>query len=130
MNPLLASIAAVGVMAGAAVCGAGFWAWNGLVDNPTLVRIERARCAAEVEAAAAKATRDEQIRQMRVGERATAEAAERELQDRQQQDASAAELARENSDYAQQRSDRGPSCALDGRDIAYLERLSDQRSAH
>lgn len=130
MNPLLASIAIVGVMAGATVCGAGFWVWNGLIDNPALIRIERARCAAEVEAAAAKATRDEQIRQMRIGELATAQAAAEEQQDRQQQDASSSTLARENADYAQQRNDRGPSCSLDGRDIAYLERLSDQRSTH
>lgn len=128
MNPLLAAAAVVGVMSGATVCGAGFWLWNSLIDNPALIRIERTRCAAEVEAAAAKATRDEQIRQMRIGEKATAEAAAQEQQARQQQDASSSALARENFDYAQQRSDRGPSCALDGRDIAYLERLSDQRS--
>lgn len=129
MNPLLATLGIVCAMAGASVAGGGFWLWNGLVDNPGLVRSERARCAGEVEAAAARATRDEQRRQVAAGEAAVEAAAREDEQQRRSEDARASQLARENADYAQQRRDRGLSCALDGRDLLYLERMPDHGSA-
>lgn len=45
--------------------------WNDWIDNPGIVREQQAICLSKVEAAAAKATRDEQLRQFRAGEAAT-----------------------------------------------------------
>jgi hypothetical protein len=45
--------------------------WNDWIDNPAVIREQQAICVARVDAAAAKATRDEQLRQFRAGEAAT-----------------------------------------------------------
>jgi hypothetical protein len=76
MLKLLSSVspAVVAVLAGLIGSGLSFGAaklWNDWIDNPGIVREQQAICLSQVEAAAAKATRDEQLRQFRAGEAAT-----------------------------------------------------------
>lgn len=54
--------------AGLAVAGAGSWAVNEWIENPIVRAAEQQKAVAIAEAAAAKATRDEQLRQFRIGE--------------------------------------------------------------
>lgn len=94
--------------------------WNDWIDNPSIVREQRAICVAEVEAAAAKATRDEQLRQFRAGEAAT----EQFIQESQlaAEDAAAREnlLEMEIKAYEQRLAKSGRQCALDSDDLDFL----------
>lgn len=71
LSPVLAIV--LGLMGGTGLTLGATKLWNDWVDNPSIIRTERAVCTAEVAAAAAKATRDEQLRQFRMGEAATNE---------------------------------------------------------
>lgn len=62
---IVAALAGSGLSLGAAKL------WNDWIDNPAIVREQQVVCLSKVEAAAAKATRDEQLRQFRAGEAAT-----------------------------------------------------------
>lgn len=64
-------IAIVAALAGSGLAFGAAKLWNDWIDNPGIVREQQAVCLSKVEAAAAKATRDEQLRQFRAGEAAT-----------------------------------------------------------
>lgn len=74
------ALIAAAFAAGMAVAGAGGWALNEWVENPLIRKAEQEKAVSIAEAAAAKATRDEQLRQFRIGER-QANAAELEARE-------------------------------------------------
>jgi hypothetical protein len=116
MQILLGAAAISGMVAGIAL----FSAWDIYIDDPQVVAIERARCAAEVEAAAARATAAEQLRQFRIGETAFQQAYVQDQEDRAWHDAQVDQLEAEIRDYGQQRGNEGRACPLDDRDLVFL----------
>lgn len=103
-----------------AIVGAGFAVWNRFIDNPGIVREQRAICVSEVEAAAAKATREEQARQFRIAERATEQALREEAEQRAQHEASIGKLTEEIKRYEAQRLGEGRACPLTDGDLVFL----------
>jgi hypothetical protein len=103
VQALLAAVAVAGIVAGVGL----YSAYDILVDDPGIIAAERTRCVAEAEAAAAKATRDEQARQFRLGEQAFQQAYVQDQEDRAWQEARVELLQQENADYERERAATG-----------------------
>ena len=103
---LMAAVLAAGV-SGGAFTAAGWWAYDTFIDDPQIVRIEQAKAASLMEAAAAKATRDEQARQFKVGEVQFQKSYERALEDEAWQQAKVNLLQAEIADYERERQAAG-----------------------
>lgn len=113
------ALIAAAFAAGLAVAGAAGWAINEWVDNPAIRKAAAAEAALEATAAAARATRDEQLRQFRIGEQAD-NAAELDRRDNEAWQQARIELLKgEIARYAAQRKNRG----LDLCDLAFLDGL-------
>lgn len=125
MQALLAAGAIAAALAGGGLTAAGWWAYDALIDDPAIVRIEQARAAAAIEAAAAQATRDEQLRQFRIGEAAFDRAYAQDQEDAAWQQARVALLMKEIGDYESERLAAGTGCPLTQRDLDFLGRLRD-----
>lgn len=110
------ALIAAAFAAGLAVAGAGSWAVNEWIENPILRAAEQAKAVAIAETAAAKATRDEQLRQFRVAE---AEANRAELARREDEawhQAQLDQLNQEIADYVAQ----APKHSLDQCDLDFI----------
>jgi hypothetical protein len=126
MNALLAAAGLAGLISATALSSAGFWAWNTFVDNPGIVRFEQAKCALAVEAAAAKAVAEEQLRQFRIGEAAFDKAFKQDAEDQAWQQARVKLLQSEIADYERERQADGRSlCPLTRRDLEFLDGVYD-----
>lgn len=119
--PLLATV--VSAFGSTAIVGGAFWIWNRFVDNPGIVREQRAICVSEVEGAAARARMEEERRQFEIALSATQRAAEEEARLRAEHESDIGKLTQEIKQYEAQRSSEGRSCPLSGDDILFLERL-------
>lgn len=109
-----------GFSGGAAVAGAGFWAWNNWVDNPGIVRTQEAVCVARVEKAASDARRIEQQRQLDAG-RASAEAfIKTQLEAERQRQQIVEGLENEIASYETRLREQGRSCAVTADDLRYF----------
>lgn len=111
---LLAGLAGSGLALGAARL------WNDWIDNPGIVREQQAVCLSKVEAAAAKATRDEQLRQFRAGEVATEQFIIESQIAADDQQARESLLEMEIEAYEQRLAKSGKQCSLDSDDLDFL----------
>ncbi len=116
MQFLLAAAALSGAVASFGL----YAAYDTFIDDPGIVAVERAKCAAEVEAAAAQARAAEQARQFRIGEQAFQQAYLQDQEDRAWHDAQVDQLEAEIRDYEQSRGAEGRACPLDDRDLVFL----------
>lgn len=94
--------------------------WNDWIDNPGIVREQQAVCLSKVEAAAAKATRDEQLRQFRAGEVATEQFIIESQSAADDQQARETLLEMEIEAYEQRMAKSGKQCSLDSDDLDFL----------
>lgn len=123
LGPIAAGL--LGGVGSIAVVGAGFWLWNTFVDNPGIVREQRAICVSEVEKAAAIATREEQRRQFDIAERATQRALEEEAEQRARHESDIGKLTERIKTYEAQRLGEGRACPLTSDDIDFLNGVLD-----
>lgn len=98
-----------------------FHAYNVFVDNPAIVKIEQERAAAIAEAAAAKATREEQLRQFQIAERAANAFYEKQLEDAAFEAAREELYRQEIEDYERELAALNRSFALTQRDLDFLD---------
>lgn len=104
--------------------------WNDWFDNPGIVREQQAVCLSQVEAAAAKATRDEQLRQFRAGEVATEQFIQEAQAAADDQQAVRDMLETEIERYEQTLAKSGKrQCAVDTDDLDFLGLHIDQGPA-
>lgn len=115
--PVLAIVAG---LAGSGLALGGAKLWNDWIDNPGIVREQQAICLSKVEAAAAKATRDEQLRQFRAGEAATEQFIIESQSAADDQQAVRDMLEMEIERYEQVLAKSGKRCTLDGDDLDFL----------
>lgn len=103
--------------------------WNDWIDNPGIVREQRAVCLSQVEAAAAKATRDEQLRQFRAGEAATEQFILESQIAADDQEARETLLEMEIKDYEDRLAKSGKTqCRIDADDFGVLGLQLDEPS--
>jgi hypothetical protein len=117
------SPAVLAVMAGLLGSGLSLGAaklWNDWIDNPSIVREQQAICLSKVEAAAAKATRDEQLRQFRAGEVATEQFIIESQTAADDQQARESLLEMEIEAYEERLAKSGKQCSLDSDDLDFL----------
>jgi hypothetical protein len=115
-----AVIAILAGLAGSGLALGGAKLWNDWIDNPGIVREQQAVCLSKVEAAAAKATRDEQLRQFRAGEVATEQFIQEAQAAADDQQAVRDMLEMEIERYEQVLAKSGKRCTLDGDDLDFL----------
>jgi hypothetical protein len=127
LSPAVLSI--VMALAGSGITLTGAKLWNDWIDNPGIVREQRAICLSQVEAAAAKATRDEQLRQFRAGEAATEQfiLESQEAADDQQAVRDMLEMEIERYEQALEKSGKH-QCRIDADDFGVLGLQLDQPS--
>ena len=118
----------IGMIIGAALAalvgsGAG-WAARGLVvdriEIPRVIEQQVEICTLTTQAVAAKATRDEQLRQFQIGERVTQTFIEQSTQAADDAQAERDLLELEIENYAQRMRESGRFCALDAGDLELL----------
>lgn len=119
-RPLLFAAA----LASAFVSFGGTWIirgwWFDWFEAPAIIREQRAICTAEVTAAAAEATRNEQARQFAIGERATEQFLRRQAEANADIQAQIDVIEQENRDYEKRLQASGRMCGLDADDLDYL----------
>jgi hypothetical protein len=114
------------VIALVSALGAGGMAWvaRGLAfawfERPAIIREQQAIAALEVTAAAAKATRDEQLRQFHIGEAAAERHLQAQLQADADRQAERQTIEMEIRTYEQRMAEIGRACALDADDLDFL----------
>lgn len=118
LSPAVAVI--LGLIGGGGLALGGAKLWNDWIDNPGIVRQQQAICQSEVEAAAAKATRDEQLRQFKLGEAATEQFIKESQTAADDQRAKTDVLELEIEQYEQRLSAAGRKCNLDTLDLDLL----------
>lgn len=90
-------------------------------DRPAIVREQQAICLSKVEAAAAKATRDEQLRQFRAGEAATEQFIQESQEAADDQEARETLLEMELKAYEERLAKSGKTqCRIDADDLSVL----------
>lgn len=108
----------------AAIAGTGGWLARGLVvdtiEIPRVITQQAEICAAETSAVAARATREEQMRQFKIADRAAAQFDQRSKAAADDRQAEREVLEMEIEHYAQRVRETGRVCALDADDLALL----------
>jgi hypothetical protein len=119
-----ATVFAIGLALGALPAGAAGWMTRGLMfdwlERPAIIRTQQALCTAEVQAAAAKARADEQLRLFRAGELATEQFIQQATMAADDRQAALDLLQLESERYAAALSETRRICALDLVDLEYL----------
>lgn len=108
----------------AAMAGTGGWMARGMVvdtiEIPRVITQQAEMCAAETATVAARATRDEQLRQFKIADRAAEQFDQRSQAAADDRQAEREVLEMEIEHYAQRVRESGRVCALDADDLALL----------